>query len=214
VNASWENDPNLMQWRRQFRFVVGVFDLPSMTTEHRLSHGEGPFCNARLQNEVVGGILRILRDFPDVGVLFKSKREFRDLAYDLVPNLEQVLNLENPRLKILGQRDNPVSAVAACDFVIAVPFTSPVMLALSMGKSAAYYDPIHLCNFSFDQTFDAFMIKNEEDLVSKIKSLMNLQPPIEFDCDYFDSLRERVRREFGKSNPSQKINLENSLIPG
>jgi len=86
-------------------------------------------------------MLRLLDDFPDVGILFKAIKwpgwaEELDRAYDELKNHERCL------LFYMWNKEgiSAVEVIAESDLVISAPYTSPSAEALGAKKKAIYYD--------------------------------------------------------------------------
>lgn len=158
------------QKNKQEALTISVFDLTPMKARMRLNYGEGPFCNTELQEKFYQGILKIYQTFPDIKIVIKTKRHHDPLVYDLVPTLKMLIESKLERIIFLPANSNPYQAIADSDLVISVPYTSPTMMALSFGIAGIYYDPIGLCNYTFQDAFKHLTIKNEIELIQHVKN--------------------------------------------
>ena len=75
---------------------------------------------------------------PSVLLTLKPKRKYSD-ADDLT-YIRLVKSL-NARIKLLAPTQDLVALIGNSDLVICVPFTSPALLAKTMGKQVFYYSP-------------------------------------------------------------------------
>ena len=84
-------------------------------------------------------IVEIVHDLaPSASLTLKPKRKYSD-ADDLA--YVQLVKSLNARIKILDPTQDLVALIGDSDLVICVPFTSPAILAKSMGKQVFYYSP-------------------------------------------------------------------------
>lgn len=174
-------------------FTVTVFDLTPMKSRLRLNYGEGPFCNTELQEQFYRGIIKLHKNFPEIKIIIKTKRGFNSSLYDFVPALDEILNLKNKNIQINSNRSNPYSLIANSDLVISVPFTSPTMLALSLGVTAVYFDPIQIANYTFKNAFKDITIKTEEELFSLVRNRHMEIRRSPFDAISIDDMENRIR---------------------
>lgn len=150
--------------------TVAVFDLTPMKSRMRLNFGEGPFCNSELQEKFYQGILRAYFHFPHLKFIIKTKRFHNEELYDLVPSLKKLINLNSDRIYFPSAKNNPYEVIAKADLTISIPYTSPTMLALTLGKKAFYFDPLKLCSNTFKNAFDEITINNELILIEQISN--------------------------------------------
>ena len=111
-----------------------VFDV---TPKKSASHGNFYFLNN--MREFLMDIVEIVHDLaPSASLTLKPKRKYSD-ADDLA--YVQLVKSLNARIKILDPTQDLVALIGDSDLVICVPFTSPAILAKSMGKQVFYYSP-------------------------------------------------------------------------
>ena len=84
-------------------------------------------------------LVEVVHDLvPSALLMLKPKREYGD-ADDLT-YIRLVKSLK-ARIKILIPTQDLVALIVNSDIVICVPFTSPALLAKTMGKQVFYYSP-------------------------------------------------------------------------
>lgn len=172
LTGDWSRLKNVTLKGKMDAFTISVFDLSPMKVNVRLNYGEGPFCNQTLQEEFFKGILTLYKKFPEIEFIIKTKRDYDPAVYDLVSTLEYLLKSKLPRIRFSNSHMNIYDVIAESDLIISTPFTSPTVLAAALGKQALYYDPIHLCNFSFQQVFELMTIKSEKSLIEYVQTLL------------------------------------------
>lgn len=173
--------------------TVAVFDLTPMKPRMRLNFGEGPFCNTELQEKFYQGILKLYHHFPHIKFIIKTKRFHNAEMYDLVPSLKKLLELNSERIDFPSAKSSPYKAIAEADLTISIPYTSPTMLALSLGRKGLYYDPINLCASTFKGAFDPFTVKNEESLINEVSNYSLEPSEIFFEPISFLEMKKRIQ---------------------
>jgi polysaccharide biosynthesis PFTS motif protein len=112
--------------------IIGVFDT-SYGRETPLRSDDGI--------QFGKDILKLLEDYPDIGVIFKAKKEL-ELTPFLVSTYKQLENHE--RCIFFARYDQEgISApevISVSDLVVSASFTSPTAEALGARKKAIYYD--------------------------------------------------------------------------
>lgn len=116
--------------------IISVFDT---------TFGKG--VDAPLQSNdmvlFIEGILKILDDYPEIGVIFKEKKRWEEV---LEQNPKKEVKTVYEKLKTHerccapGSRSETAEAIAASDLVISACFTSTVIEALGARKKAIYFD--------------------------------------------------------------------------
>ncbi len=154
-------------------FTLCIFDLTPMNARRRLTYGEGPFCNAELQEKLYQAVFKLHEEFPKIDIQIKTKRKQNPLLYDISPSLMKLAELKLPRIHFLDAHSDPYQAIAAADLVISTPYTSPTMLALAFGRKAIYYDPIQLCQYSFQNIFQKITVQSQAELIQLVQNMMN-----------------------------------------
>ena len=113
--------------------IIGVFDT---------TFGEDAPLRDRDMSAFLSGMLRLLDDFPDTGIILKGKafREKQEILDEGVITLYESLRI-HPRCFLSSWEDFDTSeAIAASDLVISACFTSTTVEALGGRKRAIYYD--------------------------------------------------------------------------
>jgi polysaccharide biosynthesis PFTS motif protein len=113
--------------------IIGVFDT---------SFTEICPLNYRDMARFVEGLLQLLDDFPEVGIIFKDKKSVEWLSEyvpQIIPYYQKLR--DHPRCYFPDvENTDPTECIAASDLIISAPFTSPSIEALGAGIKAMYYD--------------------------------------------------------------------------
>jgi polysaccharide biosynthesis PFTS motif protein len=112
--------------------IIGVFDT---------SFGDQVPLQKNDIIRFVQGMLRLLNDYPRIGIIFKEKNSL-DLIMAQEPDIATYyISLRNhPRCYFTGDRFDPSETIAASDLVISSCFTSTTIEALGARKRAIYFD--------------------------------------------------------------------------
>jgi hypothetical protein len=128
-----ESQSKLQFQPRSIKSIL-VFDI---TPKKSASHNSFYFSNN--MREFLMDLVETVHDLaPSALLMLKPKREYSD-ADDLT-YIRLVKSL-NARIKILAPTQDLVALIGDSDLVICVPFTSPALLAKTMGKQVFYYSP-------------------------------------------------------------------------
>jgi polysaccharide biosynthesis PFTS motif protein len=170
LNGNW-NLINETSAKNQ-SFTIAVFDITPMKPRMRLQHGEGPYCDAEMQDRIYQTVFKIHQLFPSVRLLIKTKRANNPQMFESQPTLTKLLSSNLDRIEFLTPNSDPYLAIQEADLVISTPYTSPSMLALSMGRKGLFYDPTRTANYTFKNAFKNLTVSCEEDLISLISEAL------------------------------------------
>lgn len=176
------------------QFIVGVFDMPAISVQWKQRHGGGPsMVEPEYYAGFFRGILRVLQEVPDIGILLKLKRTVDDWSRQFPPELERLLQVSQPggfacgRVHLVDVDVDPYLPVACSDMTIGMPYTSPVLAGLSMGKPGCYYDPGGIANRPSEPALRLITLQDPEALVTAVQCrgvnlvsgnlLANITPP-------------------------------------
>jgi polysaccharide biosynthesis PFTS motif protein len=167
LNGDWRVFQKEIPHRKSFK--IAIFDITPMKTRMRLQYGEGPYCNYEMQNRIYESVVEILKKFPQVEILIKTKRAENPLIFDSIPALVKLQELNSDRIQFLPFNSNPYLGIQEADLVISTPFTSPSILALILGKCGLFYDPIGIARGTFQKAFRNLTVYSEEELFKAIE---------------------------------------------
>ncbi|MHB8163395.1 MAG: polysaccharide biosynthesis PFTS motif protein [Methanoregula sp.] len=142
---------------KEIKYTVGVFDT---------SFGETCPCHYGNIIDFIQGILQLLNDFPEIGVIYKNKKSLKTLSAlepAIVPYYKKIQ--EHPRCYFTDTENaDPAETIAISDLVISAPFTSPNIEALGSRTKAVYYDASgQFREYYYDQ-FPQFVAHNYKEL--------------------------------------------------
>ena len=128
------------------KLCVGLFDVTPVlpVCAFRLGLGRGIYPSdwcLTFFRDVVAACKSVFGD--DLCILVKFKRELNPGLHDLmyVDALERILRELGDTLVQLAPDSNPWNAVASCDVVVGMPYTSMVEAGAYLGKKACFYRP-------------------------------------------------------------------------
>ncbi len=128
------------------KIYISVFDVPPLSREGRLAVGHGPsnFPSGMLDQFFLD-CERLLETFEEIALIVKPKRSLIDRFRDYPPAMERVLAgrsrfAREGRVILLPPNIDPYISVALAEISIGVPFTSPVLVARSCGRSGFFHD--------------------------------------------------------------------------
>jgi hypothetical protein len=118
---------------RSIKSVV-IFDVtPKKSTSHN------NFYYSSNMRQFLMDLVEIVHDLaPSTLLMLKPKRKYSDSDDFYYIRLIKSLS---PRIKLLPPTQDLVSLIGDSDLVICAPFTSPALLAKSLGKQVFYYSP-------------------------------------------------------------------------
>jgi polysaccharide biosynthesis PFTS motif protein len=137
--------------------IIGVFDT-SFTETCPLSYKDMIL--------FVEGLLQLLDDFPDVGIIFKNKNSLKLLSEHvphIIPYYQKLRDHPHCYFPDVENTD-PTECVAASDLIISAPFTSSSIEALGAGIKAIYYDASHRFPGCYYDRFPRFVAHNYDEL--------------------------------------------------
>jgi polysaccharide biosynthesis PFTS motif protein len=79
---------------------------------------------------------------------------------------------QSGRLFLFDPDVDPYLPVAVADICVAMPFTSPVAVALNFGKAAFWYDPGRLVNDVYPTDLEQALVRGPERLYARIGALI------------------------------------------
>lgn len=116
---------------------------------------------------------RLLKSFPDIRLIVKSKR--RDHPHRVKPPTLNALVenkgkwVQSGRVINLDPDINPYLPIGAADFIVALPFSSPVLAGLHFGRRGLYHDPLGLALKHHYHDLDEMISHDYEDFERKVR---------------------------------------------
>jgi polysaccharide biosynthesis PFTS motif protein len=153
--------------------IIGVFDVNT--------GGDSPLFETDLI-AFIKGILQILEENPNIGVIIKKKESSKILS-SRVPNLITYYKeiQDHPRCYLTDESNSdPSETIAASDLVISAPFTSPTIESLGAKKKAIYYDATGKCRGCYFDQFPQFVPHDYDELKIAIDYWLNKVSEEEF----------------------------------
>jgi hypothetical protein len=148
---------------------VAIFDMPPMNDLWRDTFGGGPpMIDIDSYIAFWDTIERLLARVPGWFALVKLKRELRH-TYRALPDILRRLvdpageHMRTGRVILIDVNVDPYLPVAACDAAIGVPYTSPVLAAHAIGRSAFYLDPLKRANWPSERAYRNISIRSEDE---------------------------------------------------
>lgn len=154
--------------------IIGVFDT-SFTETCPLSYKDMVL--------FVEGLLQLLDDFPDIGIIFKNKVSLKFLSEhvpQIIPYYQKLKDHPHCYFPDVENTD-PAEFAAASDLVISAPFTSPSIEALGAGIKAIYYDASNRFPGCYFDRFPRFVAHNYDELKDYVEYWLYKTTPGEFE---------------------------------
>ncbi len=176
----------LMKSKNMPNKILGVFDTTFVDY--------GP---VKVDDGVVfaNNILRLLNDFPNIGIIFKAAKEYELTPLEILPIYEKLKY--HPRClffyRFSKEGISAPEVVAASDLTISVSYISTTAEALGARKRAFYYDPggRDIGKGFYYNNFPNFVAHNYEEL----KKLTNYWLFEQNDKDFDNFLNKYVKNE-------------------
>ena len=140
-------------------FYLAVFDVPRLGVIHRRTFYGGPRMFVDGYHEAFfQGLIDLLDAYPRLRMLFKLKRQTSSPWHDFPDAQLELLDeshrfAREGRVVVIHQDTDPYLPVAACDAALGMPYTSPVLVALTQGKPGAYFDPSGFARHPSERTY-------------------------------------------------------------
>ncbi|MRR56889.1 MAG: polysaccharide biosynthesis PFTS motif protein [Deltaproteobacteria bacterium] len=156
-------------------FYLAVFDLPTTTIEWRKKFASGPgIIETPFLNEFYKGIIQVINEFQDIVLVIKPKRDLHRQYFESGDVFKELLksggNGLSERVHLLDWNIDPYIPIAMCDAAVAVPFTSPVLVALASGRHATYYDPIGNVGYCPEPDLMQHVVQGQQSLIETVAS--------------------------------------------
>lgn len=158
------------------QWIVGVFDMPAISVQWKQRFGGGPsMIEFEYYAAFLHGILQVLKELPDIAVLLKLKREVGDWTREFPEELQELLMLANEssagngRVHLIDVDVDPYLPIACSDMTIGMPYTSPVLAGLAMGKPGCYYDPTGIANYPSEPALRLITLQTPDALVDAVR---------------------------------------------
>lgn len=199
VDHAWTWDEDQANWLKSFNphiktHVVGpiLFYLPEFErTVHKTNEASiaffdvTPFSDAHIKKGLgwhgynyynAPNAIQLLQDlievFPQHKVVLKPKRNY--IAEHDQNYVKLVMSLKNEKkLELLPTDLNIFQMIADSDLVITTPYSSPALIAPSLGKKAIYYDPTGfvVCNYQLPE--GVYFCSGKNELKSLVERLLH-----------------------------------------
>ena len=154
--------------------ILSVFDLPTFVPGYRRPY-RIPL--ERISEDVhdafYGDLIKILNTFPKLSLLLKPKRAAADPRF-YVGRAFRALTDPNDTWALAGRVNlvdpdiDPYLPIAAADFCIGMPFTSPVVAALNAGRPATWYDPVGFAISTYPPELEAVLARGLDQLTQLV----------------------------------------------
>jgi polysaccharide biosynthesis PFTS motif protein len=171
LNGNWNALSNTEK-AQENTFKIVAFDITPMRAHMRLQYGEGPYCNADLQEQIYQALWKIHQTFPNVTVAIKTKRTDNPEVFYPQPALQKLREAVSDRIQFIPPSDDPYLAIKDADLVISTPYTSPSILAITLGQRGIFYDPLGIAKHTYKEAFRGLTLYSEKDLLAHIESLI------------------------------------------
>ncbi len=151
---------------------VSLFDTPTVSRGLRMSSVCGP---SDYPVEMLGAffidIIEAFSPFARVHFLVKPKRSSEDQGRDLAPVFEEMLSDRHPlrekgRLFVLDHDADPYLGIAAADFSIGLPFSSPVYAAIANKRAGLFYDPLNVVHTYWPRPLSTYLRHGKAELTA------------------------------------------------
>lgn len=149
---------------------VSLFDIPTVGKSLRMTSVRGPNSYPiEMLDAFFRDVIDVFSRFERVHFLIKPKRSPKDRSRDLAPAFEELLAESHPlkqakRLHILEHDADPYLGIAAADFSIGLPFSSPVFAAIGHGRAGLFYDPLDVIHAYWPHALDVYLRRGKEAL--------------------------------------------------
>lgn len=196
--------PSFLEQKHFPKRIIGVFD----TTY-------ADFGPLKINDGIRFGedILKLLKDFPDIGIVFKTMKE-PELTPYLNPIYDTLRNHERCVLFYRYDRDGVSSpeVIAVSDVVISAAYTSPSAEALGAKKKAIYYDVAghEIGDKYYYNRYPSFVAHNYEELKKLINYWLNEVTDREFE----DFLNTYVKDEIDHYLDGRALTRMRKLLMG
>lgn len=166
---------------------ITVFDIPTYSDYALVGHRwpVGPI-DSKIQSAFFNSLLKILKQFPTVGIIYKPKRD------QIVSRPNQIWNQRNDldffdkdiiyaqegRLIFLPHDIDPYIPISLCDHGIATPYTTALLAVIATGKDSIYLDVTGRINNTCPDYLNDLTVNNIDELEKKIIYWLNGQNEI------------------------------------
>jgi polysaccharide biosynthesis PFTS motif protein len=134
-------------------FLISIFDVSGINEEWRRRFGGGPVTiEQEFAEAFYVGLRRMLEAFSGVSLILKLKRQLGARFRDFPPELYRLIDPGSPfmregRIRFVDVNCDPFLPIAAGNACLGMPCTSPVLVALSSGRPAAFFDPLQILGY-------------------------------------------------------------------
>jgi polysaccharide biosynthesis PFTS motif protein len=170
--------------------IIGIFDTTFRVSEPGLSMP----LQGNDMKLFIEGIIEILDDNPDVGVIFKEKWDWNEfLEWNPEKDIKSIYEKlkKHPRCFVTGNEFETAEAIAYSDLVVSACFTSTTIEALGAGKKAIFFDGAENLR---DYYYDKFP-KMVAHGYSELKDFVNYWLYKVKEGEFKDYLEEHVKSE-------------------
>jgi polysaccharide biosynthesis PFTS motif protein len=158
--------------------ILSVFDLPTFVPGYRRSYR---IPVERISEEVheafYAGLITILGAFPQLNLVLKPKRTAADPRFYSGEAFHLLTDPDNQwsgaaRVNLVDPDLDPYVPIAAADFCIGMPFTSPIVVALNAGRPAAWYDPAGFVRRVHPPELESVLVRGHDQLSQRVSEWM------------------------------------------
>jgi len=158
-------------------FYIGIFDVTIHSPEWMSKYASSYLGDSKESLDAFyKGVLSILNVSPDIKLLIKPKRKNDlNLVCDEYLKLTDEDNkfVRDGRVILLDPYMDPYMPIAAADACIGMPFTSPVLAALSEDRNGIYYDPCYTARYPAEPEYKDILVHKEDMLLELVKKWSN-----------------------------------------
>ncbi|AGB02344.1 polysaccharide biosynthesis PFTS motif protein [Methanoregula formicica] len=169
--------------------IIGVFDTSFTET-----------CPLGFEDMIrfVSGLLQLLEDFPDIGIIFKNKNSLKLLSEYVPQILPHYQKLQDHPRVYFTDADNtdPTECLAAADLVISAPFTSSSIEAIGAKIPALYYDASNRFPGCYYDRIPRFVAHNYAELKDFVNYWLIFCPPAEFEVYLNSYFKGELHEDF------------------
>jgi len=158
-------------------YYIGIFDVTIHSPEWMSKYASSHLGDSKESLDAFyKGVLSILNVSPDIKLLIKPKRKNDlNLVCDEYLKLTDEDNkfVKDGQVILLDPYMDPYLPIAAADACIGMPFTSPVLAALSEDRNGIYYDPCYTARYPGEPEYKDILVHKEDMLLELVKKWRN-----------------------------------------
>ena len=154
-------------------YYIAIFDITIHSPDWMARFASSPLGgNKESLDAFYKGVLSLLDVSSDIKLLIKPKRKNDlNLMCDEYLKLTDEGNkfVKDGQVILLDPYMDPYLPIAAADGCIGMPFTSPILAALSEDRNGIYYDPCYTARYPAELEYKSMLLHKEEMLLELVK---------------------------------------------